>query len=160
MSEFTQKYTIVHLFEELPDGFEYSMKSWPPHVTLADVFSIDGEWTDLLESLRDALDSKHISISQVNDEDFFGDDRSIQVMLLEKNSKLQHLHDTIVDVLESFKVKFNSPQYTKTGFMPHATKQQDGLKMGDLVKFNSITLIDMFPDKDPYQRKVLGTIRF
>ena len=161
MPEFTQKYTIVHMLKDLPNGFEYSMKNWPLHVTIVDVFAVEGDLNSLLEDLRKNLDSSNVSDSWVTEEGFFGDDKSVHVMLVKKTNELQNLHDTIVEVLESYSVKFNSPQYTGSGFKPHATKQlNDSLKIGDAVKVNSVTLIDMFPDNDPYQRRVLGTIHF
>jgi hypothetical protein len=33
------------------------------------------------------------------------------------------------------------------------------LNEGDAVTFNALTLIDMLPGEDPYQRKVLKTIK-
>ena len=159
MPEFTQKYTIVHFFKNLPDNFEYSMKDWPLHVTLADVFAINGKWSDLFEDLNRSIDEQPAFFSRVVGKDLFGADRSIKVNLLENINELQNLHDKIVDVLEKPGVEFNSPQYTRAGFKPHSTDNfEPGLEIGDIVEIGSITLIDMFPNEDPYQRRVLGTI--
>lgn len=161
MPSFTQKYTIVQLIEDLPDGYEYSMKDWPLHVTLADVFAIDGVWTDLLKDLERRFKSQATFFSDLVANDLFGEYRSIKVKLLRKTDELQKLHDNIIRVLERHDVAFNSPQYTKAGFKPHLTEQSNGsLHIGDIVELRSITLIDMFPNEDPYRRKVLGTIRF
>ena len=43
MQNFTQKYTIICLLEEIPEGYEFSSNTGPLHVTLADTFSI--EWS-------------------------------------------------------------------------------------------------------------------
>lgn len=161
MAEFTQKYTIVHLLKDLPSGHEYSMKDWPLHVTLADVFAINGKWSDLFDDLGRSLNQETTFFSKVIVNDLFGENRSVRVKLLENTKELQNLHEKIVDVLERHGVEFNSPQYTRAGFKPHSTDQIEGsVQIGDVVEFGSITLIDMFPNENPYQRRILGTIRF
>jgi hypothetical protein len=34
------------------------------------------------------------------------------------------------------------------------------LQIDDIVTFDSITLVDMFPDENPCQRRILGTVHF
>lgn len=161
MQKFTQKYTIVHLMNSLPGGYEFLMKDWPAHITLADVFAIDGNSTGLLESLREMLSTVGPVQTKVIGEDWFGDDKSIHVMLFEKTNEFQQLHDEIVTVLKQFSVKFNNPEFTGEGFKPHSTVQKDGkLEIGANLTIDSITLIDMFPNDDFKKRKVLGTIKF
>ncbi|HZJ34816.1 MAG TPA: 2'-5' RNA ligase family protein [Candidatus Angelobacter sp.] len=161
MQKFIQKYTIVHTINYFPDGYEFSMEAWPIHVSLADVFSIQGSPNALLEMLSNELSNYLIIESQVIGEDWFGEDKTVNVMLINKSDKLQSLHETIIDVLEKFHVIFNAPQFTLEGFTPHSTvKGKERLHVGDTVYFNSVTLIDMFPNKNPYRRKVLGTIHF
>lgn len=159
MTRFTQKYVLVQFLENLPDGYEYSMKDWPLHVTLADVFAIHGDWTSLLKDLTLSLENERAFFSHTKVKDLFGEDGSIKVILIEKTDELQNLHDTIISVLERHKAVFNSPEYVKAGYKPHATEQAESkLQIGDVVEFNSLTLVDMFPNNDPYQRKILGTV--
>lgn len=161
MEKLTQKYTIVHLINDLPDGYKYSMFNWPLHVTLADVFSIERDPADLLVELDKMLSSNLPIQSKVMGEEWFGEDKSVHVLLLNKTEELQKLHDSILRVLERYGVKFNSPQYTKEGFKPHSTVQKnEQLQLHESVTFDSVTLIDMFPEEDPLQRRVLGTIHF
>lgn len=161
VQKYTQKYTIVHLMDVLPEGYEYSMKDWPLHITVADVFAIDGNSTHVLERLRDMLSTFSPLQTRVNGEDWFGDDKSIHAMLLEKTNEFQQLHDEIVTVLKQFGAKFNNPEFTEDGFKPHSTVQNDGkLEIGDNLTIDTITLIDMFPNDDFKKRKVLGTIKF
>jgi hypothetical protein len=50
--------------------------------------------------------------------------------------------------------KPNDPQFAKEGFLPHSTVQPHGrLNKGDEVTFSALSIIDMFPNEDPYQRK-------
>ena len=161
MQKLTQKYTLVHLLDDLPDGYEYSMKDWPLHITLADVFAIEGSPENLLKSLDTALSSFSSIKTKIVGEDWFGDDMSVHVKLIEKTDDLMILHDTIIDELKKLNAMFNNPQYTGAGFKPHATvKSNDNLIDRDAIIIDSITLIDMFPDNDPNNRRVMSTIYF
>jgi len=63
-------------------------------------------------------------------------------------------------LLEQGDLKLNDPQLAREGFLSHATVQKHArLNKGDRVTFNALTLIDMFPDENPYQRRVVKTIR-
>lgn len=161
MKKFTQKYVIVYLIKDLPLGYEYAMSSWPLHVTLLDVFAINGSSTDLIADLeKEFANSRPVTV-RVIDKDLFGEDSDIPVALLNKTTELQHLHNKIIGVLKRYDVKFNNPEYVSDGFRPHSTIQKDKqLKIDDIVTVGSITLIDMFPNKDPRQRRILGTIHF
>lgn len=161
MQKFTQKYTLVHTINSLSDGYEFSMNDWPLHVTLADVFAIQGNPNDLLDILTREFSSYPIVESQVIGEDWFGKENNVHVMLINKSNELQSLHEAIIDVLENFHVTFNTPQFTHEGFTPHSTvKSNERLHEDDQVNINTVTLIDMFPDENPFRRRVLGTIHF
>jgi hypothetical protein len=80
------------------------------------------------------------------------------VVLFEKTVPLQQLHDDIVCLLEQNLATFNNPEFTKDGFLPHSTVQgSDRVRIGDVINIDSISLIDMFPNDDWQQRKVLAT---
>lgn len=161
VQKFTQKYTIGHFMDGLPEVYEYSMEDWPPHITLADVFSVDGDSSNLIENLREKLSTVKPVQTKIICEDWFGDHKSIHVRLLDKTTDFQRLHDEIVDVLKNLGCKFNNPEFTEDGFKPHLTVQKDGkLEIGDNLTIDTITLIDMFPNDDFKKRKVLGTIKF
>lgn len=161
MQKFTQKYVLVHTIKDLPNGYEYVMEDWPLHVTLADVFSIKGTPDDLLHELEHQLSTLTPVTSTVVGETWFGENQNVHVMLLEKTDALQQLHEEILSILDHFNVQFNDPQYTRGGFRPHSTVQKnEALALGDTVTFDSITLIDLFPDEKPYRRRILGTVYF
>ena len=161
MQQFTQKYTIVHLNDDMPLGHEYSMENWPSHVTLADVFSIDGDADSLLQDLSKKFTSTKPFDAKVVGDEWFGESKNIHVNIIDKTNELSTLHDEVLNALQNYDVKFNSPEYNHTGFKPHSTVQKDHqLNLGSVVTFDSLTLIDMFPDENPYRRKVLGTVYF
>lgn len=124
MSEFTQKYTIIQLFEDVPEGAEFSASSWPLHATIADTFAIDWDVPTMIETFTELL-STHATASSVVEEDrFFGDQGQVQVALLKKTDDLVKLHCDVIECLTQGGWKPNDPQFAKEGFLPHATVQK------------------------------------
>lgn len=160
MTKFTQKYTLIQLLEEVEDGYEYSSNNWPLHATIADTFAVEWYKDNLLGKLEELLAKQKIITTQATDFEFFGPEKQIKVTLLERNKELLELHISVVDLLKSAGAIFNDPQFTGTGFLPHATVQRHAsLKKGDAVTFTGLSLIDMFPNSDPCQRKLLKTMK-
>jgi len=160
MQQFTQKYTIIQLFKDIPEGTQFSASNWPLHVTIADTFAIDWDVPTMVEKLTQLLSSRTSATSVVENDRFFGDQRQVRVALLKKTDDLVKLHQDVIKVLERGGWKPNDPQFAKEGFLPHSTVQKHTrLNKGDEVIFNALTIIDMFPDENPYQRRVIKTIK-
>ncbi|MDQ5932493.1 MAG: hypothetical protein QG649_578 [Patescibacteria group bacterium] len=150
--QYSQKYTLVSFFEPTEIRTEFAMTDWPPHITLADVFAAELD-TGIEHKLEAMLaDQPSITLSATGDS-VLG---ATEVVLIERNNVLQKLHGQIVDLLELHGAKFNSPEFTRSGFLPHSTIQKSGrLHEGDKIEINTVFLIDMFPDKNWQQRRVL-----
>lgn len=160
MQPFTQKYAIIQLFEDMPAGTQFVGNSWPLHSTIADTFAIDWDVPTMIEKLTELLSSHTQATSTVEDDRFFGDNGQVQVALLKKTDDLVKLHYDVIALLEQGGWKPNDPQFAKEGFLPHSTVQPHGrLNKGDEVTFSALSIIDFFPDEDPYQRKLLATIK-
>ena len=160
MQQFTQKYTIIQLFKDIPEGTRFSASNWPLHVTIADTFAIDWDVPTMVEKLTQLLSSRTSATSVVENDRFFGDQRQVRVALLKKTDDLVKLHQDVIKVLERGGWKPNDPQFAKEGFLPHSTVQKHTrLNKGDEVIFNALTIIDMFPGENPYQRRVIKTIK-
>lgn len=160
MRKLTQKYALVHLFEDLPKGYEFSASNWPLHITIADVFAISSRSKELLADLA-GLRTLHPINSEAEDEDWFGENKDIHVHLMTKPIHLQELHEDVLEILSKNSVVFNNPEYTGDGFKPHVTVSKNStFNIGDSVAVDSITLIDMFPNQDPTKRRIIGTVKF
>lgn len=160
MQAFTQKYTIIQLFEEAPEGAQFASTDWPLHATIVDTFAIDWDMPIMIRKLKRLLDAYPQATSVAEEDTFFGPEKQTQVVLLKKTDSLVKLHYDVIALLEGGDLRLNDPQFARDGFLPHATVRQHArLHKGDHVTFSALTLIDMFPDKDPYQRKVLRTIK-
>ena len=160
MQKFTQKYTIVQFFDNIKEGYEYSSDSWPLHSTVVDTFAIDWSASEMTERLKNVLKNHATASSEAEDDRFFGENGQVQVALLNRSSSLARLHQDVLSVLEEGGLKLNDPQFARDGFLPHATVQKHArLNKGDKVQFTALSIVDMFPDEDPYKRKVLKAIK-
>ena len=158
--QFSQKYTIIQLFEDIPEGAEFSSNNWPLHSTVVDTFANDWDVAAITKRLTGLLKQSKPFATTATDEAFFGPRQETQVMLLKKTPELAELHNAVVDLLEEGNLKLNDPQFARGGFLPHATVQSHAqLNKGDEVFFTALSIIDMFPHEDPYKRKVLKTIK-
>ena len=155
MRPFTQKYTIVSFIDHQPDGHEFLMEDWPPHMTLADVFAIEGAPENLMKDLEAAVAPFLALEVKAIGEEWFGEDHSIGVQLFERTPALEQLHSAILGTLKLYGVIFNNPEYAGEGFKPHMALSPEAATR---VMIDSVSFIDMFPGNDPRQRRVLGTV--
>lgn len=161
MQNFSQKYAIVQFFQEYPEGYEFSSHNWPLHSTIVDTFAIEWDVPRMTRALIKVLGNTHPASSIVLADDYFGQSKEVHVMLLQKTNELAELHKKILSTLEPGGLKLNDPHYANQGFTPHSTVQHDSrLTSGQSVTFDALSIIDMFPDNDPYKRKLLTTIIF
>ena len=159
MQRFSQKYTILQLLEDVPEGAEFSANEWPLHVTIADTFAIDWNESIFIRKVTEMLHVHSPATSIVEGDVYFGEDRQTHVMLLRKTPELLALHKDVITLLEQGGWKPNDPQFAKEGFLPHSTVQRHArLHEGESVEFTALSLIDMFPGGDPYRRRVIRTI--
>lgn len=154
---YSQKYSLVSFLHPIDISTEFNMVDWPLHVTLADVFAIDLNSTNIETKLAELLSVKASINTAAKEEATLG---TTKVVLLHKTDELVNLHLSIVDLLESNGGVFNSPEFTKEGFLPHCTIQKTArLNFGDKVDVDTISLVDMFPNGDWQQRKVIATFK-
>lgn len=69
---FSQKYTIVSFIHPVDDQYSFSSKQWPPHVTLAAVFSITQEVSELVAAIKTMAQATQPFTVSIIGEDFLG----------------------------------------------------------------------------------------
>ena len=157
---FTQKYTIISPVQPLQEGLTFNSDNWPLHVTLADTFAINAINDELLLQLRD-ISKGRAQVVKAEVAAWFGQAGEVEVMLLEASDELLQLHTGVVDLLLGKGAIFNDPQYIKSGFIGHVTQQTSRrVEVGESLAFDSLALIDMFPDGDASRRRVMNVISF
>ncbi len=161
MQKLTQKWSLISLLEPVAEGYEFFWKDYPLHVTLASVFAVEWDDTDLLKKLTVLLANKKAVTTRAVQEGYWGDKGQYHVMLLEKTPAITNLHQEVHKLLLQSGAKFNQPEFEGEGYVPHSTIQKHArLYLGETIQINSLTLLDMFPNQDGYQRKIGPTISF
>lgn len=159
MEQFSQKWIIVALFDEVQEGTEFEYTDFPLHVTLAGVFATDKTGNQLANELAKILKDEHAIKIEGDQKAAFGPYHNIPVMKVKKSPQLMALYARIYEFLADTGVTYNSPEYHGEGYQPHVTNQKSGyLQEGEQKILKSISLIDMYPDNDGYKRRVVKTI--
>jgi hypothetical protein len=163
MNNFTQKYTIISLFEEFDDGYEFHRTKWPEHITLSgSMFEVDLEKSDIVKNLSDIAASQDQIKLLASELSTLGPiDKPVQVMLFEDSSQLLELHRSLITLLSGVGANFTISGHINAGYIPHSTVQLSStLKTNDEVILRSLSLVDMFPRQDGEQRKIIKTMNF
>ncbi len=151
--KYSQKYVLVSFLHPMEVDTEFTMTDWPLHITFADVFAIELT-VDIKRQLTDLIALQPSLRLTAGEDAILG---TTKVALINNTSELQYLHNKIIDLLELNGAEFNTPEFTRTGFLPHSTVQKTArLHAGDEVEITSISLVDMFPGGDWQQRKVVN----
>lgn len=155
---YSQKYCLVYFVGSVGVGDEFVMTDWPLHVTLADIFAIDLKSSNIESKIMALAENLHPVQVVANADAILG---TAHVVMLQKSSELTELHKCIMDLLERNGATFNTPEFTRDGFLPHCTIQPSGrLYAGDELTIDSVALVDMFPGGDWQHRRIIGVFRF
>jgi len=117
--QYSQKYSLVAFLNPQEVGVAFDMTDWPLHITLADVFAIDRKGTGIDDKLHTLLATQSPVEITATHEAVLG---TTPVVLVEKAEQLINLHNRIIDLLESCDAVFNSPEFTRDGFLPRCVR--------------------------------------
>lgn len=159
MEKLTQKWAVIALLEDAAEGSEFYYTDFPLHVTLAGVFASSKTGQQLGSELAELLQDQAPVEVTADHKDMFGPEQNIPVMRIQKSPELMELYQRVYQWLESSGAQYNQPEYQGQGYAPHSTFQKDvALAEGETRKLTSVSLIDLFPNGDGYQRKIARTI--
>lgn len=157
---FTQKWAIISLLEEKEEGHRFNHTDTPLHVTLAGVFAVELSGNLLAESMSDAMRGQPSIEVTAERRALFGPGKDISVTALCISDEVMQLHDRVYSWLGELGVVYNSPEYQGKGFLPHVTDQKSSiLNVGDTCLLQSVSLIDLFPDGNGYERRIVSTTK-
>lgn len=155
-----QKYVIVQFLEDVPVGVEFNMSYWPLHVTLVANFAVNLPQNKIIEHFNHIVAQQKVCESIAAEDDYFGPEKQVHVMVLEPTNQLMDMHLNLVEYLKNLDAVFDEPKYLESGYRAHATIQKtQKLQLGDKVTINELSLVDMFPDQNIKNRKVLSNAR-
>src|SRR5215213_4056683 len=154
----SQKYVVVHFFDNQIDGFNFPSSEWPLHITLLSNFSLKWPREALVKKLDEiARSSEPFGVTTAGD-DMFGADHTVPVTLIKPDESLMALHNKLNDMATDALAYFDSPQYLGKAYRPHATVQR-GFKLDKKAMYGvgNFSLVDMFPKGDISRREVIKT---
>ena len=159
--QYSQKYTVVCFFNPQETSNNFPASEWPLHVTVLDTFKT--EWQ--LSTLSKALGEVAATIAPFDtvpiQKAMLGKDKNVPVKLLQIRGAISTLHSKLMNLVDKGSFIFNTPEFVGSGFLPHATDQEDSqVEVGKPYRLGSISLVDMFPNNDHTRREVVGTFSF
>jgi hypothetical protein len=159
--QYSQKYTVVCFFEPQEASYNYAAADWPLHVTMLDTFKTDWELTTLCKALGDVAVETAPFSAIPTEKALLGEDKDVPVKLLQIEGPMSALHNKLMGLADKGSFVFNTPEFVGSGFLPHATNQDDGqVEIGQEYQLKSLSLIDMFPDEDHTRREVVESFDF
>lgn len=161
MELFSQKWALVSFLGPLKSAIEFSAASWPSHVTIAGTFAADFGRTTMRSALEITLaQQKQLLLKPSTISRLGPKAHKVTVQLFEHSHYLQTFHEDIVALLRNFNIRFNNPDYVGTGFIAQQTIQELLERVENNIQINTIALVEMYPHKDPYRRKIIMIIPF
>lgn len=95
METFTQKWAIMSLLEDVPEGAVFYYTDFPLHVTLAGVFATKLNGRQLADGLTEILKNESPVTIKADEKAMFGPNADIAVMKIMKSSELMELYNTV-----------------------------------------------------------------
>jgi hypothetical protein len=84
----------------------------------------------------------------------------IKVTVLEESKEFRKMLNNVQQALINNGALFNEPEYLGDGFKPHVTFQRNAkLEVGNNKQITSVSLVDMFPNGNFEQRRIIATLR-
>ncbi len=112
---------LVHMLESQEEGSYFDRKRWPLHITLLPWFEAPD-----LEMVRAKLTAKLKGIKSfevtVGERSFHGDYKGRPVMEINNSPQLQHLHETLLSVIQENQWPLQG-RYTSKLYSPHVTQK-------------------------------------
>jgi hypothetical protein len=153
------KYGIATVFDELPDGYEFTEANTPLHLTHVDVCDVPLEPSEFISKLREHLhDTTSFEITPTEDA-LFGSEKEIPVTLVALNPRLKAFHTDLMGFLRSHGAVFDNPQFHDDQYSPHISiYDQRRLPLGKPVIIKSISVGHKRTDIENPPNRIIATI--
>ncbi|MFO0881844.1 MAG: hypothetical protein U0491_00095 [Candidatus Saccharimonadales bacterium] len=127
-------------------------------------FSIDRVQVQALHEflVQVASNQSPIELTPSSTTYFESNNDRVLVQLYQQQESLHALHTKLTTTLEAdYHITFNNPEYSNEGYMPHETLDTSPeLVSQQNIIIDNLALIDMFPHKNGYMRRVVMTLPF
>jgi 2'-5' RNA ligase len=113
------RFGLATVFEDVPDGYEFTDANTPLHLTHVDVCEIDLDPSEFINKLREHLRDTHSFEITPTEDTFFGPEKNIPVTLIAMNTELKAFHAQLMRFLRSQSAVFDNPQFHDDQYSPH-----------------------------------------
>ena len=136
------RFNVVAFLDDIPLGAEFDPGDQPLHVTLVPPASTDAELGQLEASLEQVLAGFGPIEAEGGDDDLFGEDRDVEVTLVEDDGSLTRLHLELLRALRPLAVRVGVPEHLGAGYRPHVTVRDDGrIERGESFELDAVALL-------------------
>jgi hypothetical protein len=135
------RYGIATLFENYPNGYEFTEANTPLHLTHIDVLEIKVSPQEFILKLQQhLLNQARFTVMPIADI-LLGPNKDIPVTIVELNSKLRAFHEELISFLESEGAIFVNPHFLKDGYSPHISIYGSRrVKIGQPINITSVSV--------------------
>lgn len=153
------RYGIATLFENYPDGYEFTTASTPLHLTHVDVLEVDLNPEEFISKLREhLLGQPHFSVTPSADT-FFGPNKDIPVTLIELSPELKQFHERLMQFLETNGAVFENPHFLNENYGPHISIYGSRrVKLDKPIVIKSVSIGNKRTDIDNAPNRIIATI--
>jgi hypothetical protein len=153
------RYGIATVFEDVPDGYEFTEANTPLHLTHVDACEINLSPGDFIAWLRQYLQGQP-SFNVIPTSDvFFGPNKDIPVTIIEPSSELTLFHNNLIQFLESSGAAFDNPQFLKQHYAPHVSIYGSRhAVLGQPLAINSVSVGNKRTDIENPPNRIIATI--
>lgn len=137
-----EKLVLISAIEELNKGDTFEDQDWPLHVTVMPWFSVPKQFEPgLIHSLANQMHQVRPQAVVGDQNELFGDRKTIEVRTLRNIGKLATLHVSVLGILNRIGGEVNSP-YIRDLYRPHVTYQHGkGINENEEVTLSRMQLI-------------------
>lgn len=152
-----QKYAIVFFLKKNTVQAQFPASQWPLHLTFLGGINLPAASTDqFLASLEAYTKDLGPFFVLPSTRALYGPNQNIVAMSIVQSTMLRAMHEDFLEMVDKYGGTVDEPQYTHNNFIPHVTEQaNDKVQEGVPFQITDYTLVDMNPDGDPNQRRVV-----
>lgn len=150
------KYVVVSFIKlkDIPELFPAA--NWPLHCTLLGNFSTKATQEKVIDRVEKVAISHEAITIEISKDTLFGPNADLPVSLVLPTRHIHEFHISLTSRLEPLGITYDHPQYIHAGYRPHITVQEEArVSEGDIISIDNIALVDVTPEGNETQRKVI-----
>jgi hypothetical protein len=152
-----RRLAVCSFLEPQDDGAVFGASEIPLHVTIIGTFALDGGTDPVVAAMESVTHRLPVS-ARAGGDDLFGPNRDVPVTVVTDFGGIRDLHNALFDELRPLGCELDEPLFARHGFRAHITWVPGSqVEPGQIIRLDSLSLIDLRPEGDPSLRRVVAT---